>query len=224
MLKKIMPYTCILCHDKSDQQMDLCSHCQRDLPYWQHGCRKCGVVLNNDEKICGACLHKLPPFGSTFAMCKYKLPFTKLILELKFQQQLVNARILGELMAQKLKQRNRKLPQCVIPVPLSKKRLRERGFNQAVELAKPICKILQLPLIVDSCKRVRHTKAQAMIPARRRYKNIKNAFVVDKNFNAKHVAIVDDVVTTGYTVKEFSKVLRKAGVETIEVWCCAKTV
>jgi ComF family protein len=219
-----MPYTCILCHAKSDQQMDLCASCQRDLPYWQHGCRKCGVVLNNDEKICGACLHKPPSFDSTFAMCEYRLPITKLILELKFQQQLVNARILGELMAQRLKQRKQKLPQCIIPVPLSKKRLRERGFNQAVELAKPICKALETSLIVDGCKRIRHTKAQAMIPARQRDKNIKNAFIVDKNFNAKHVAIIDDVVTTGHTVKELSKVLRKAGMETIEVWCCAKTI
>ncbi|MGD9152369.1 MAG: phosphoribosyltransferase family protein [Gammaproteobacteria bacterium] len=202
MLKKLFPYTCILCHAVSGQQMDLCLSCQRELPFYQ------GNYLYND----------------IFAMCDYVAPITKLILELKFQQQLVNARVLGELMAKKIKQREKQLPQCIIPVPLSNKRLRERGFNQAIEIAKPISKILNVPMDISSCKRVRHTKAQAEISAKQRQKNIKNAFAVSRKFSAKHVVVLDDVVTTGQTVKEFSRVLREAGAETIEIWCVAKTI
>jgi ComF family protein len=202
MLKKLFPHTCILCHAISDQQMDLCLSCQRDLPYYQ-------------EDL----LH-----DNIFAMCDYVAPITKLILELKFQQQLVNARVLGELMAEKIKQRSKKLPRCIIPVPLSDKRLRERGFNQAIEIARSISKILHLPMDIDNCKRVRHTKAQAEISAKQRQKNIKNAFAVNEKLSAKHVAIIDDVMTTGHTAKEFSRVLREAGAEIIEIWCAAKTI
>jgi ComF family protein len=203
--------------------MDLCSNCQRDLPYWKHGCHKCGAVLDGHEKICGNCLREIPSFDYTFAMCRYIAPIAKLILDLKFQHQLIHAKILGELMAKKLKHRSEKLPQCIIPVPLSRKRLRERGFNQALELAKPISKLLHVAIEINACERVKHTEAQAMLLAKHRHKNIKNAFVIKQNFNAKHVAIIDDVVTTGHTVRELSHVLRKNGVEVIEVWCCAKT-
>jgi len=203
--------------------MDLCSSCQRDLPYWQHGCYKCGTYLDGYEKICGSCLRGDPPFDYTFALCNYVAPITKLILDLKFQHQLIYAKILGKLMAKKLKHRSEKLPQCIIPVPLSKKRLRERGFNQALELAKPTGKYLHIPIEVNCCWRTRHTEAQAMLLAKHRHKNIKNAFVVKQKFKAKHVAIVDDVVTTGHTVRELRRVLRKSGVERIEIWCCAKT-
>lgn len=227
MLKKLLqnfiPYTCVLCHAKSDQQIDLCSHCQHDLPYWQHGCCKCGTVLNGHEKICGDCLRETPPFDYTFALCDYVAPIAKLILDLKFQHQLIYAKILGELMAEKLKHRREKLPQCIIPVPLSKKRLRERGFNQAIELAKPISKCLHIPTEINCCWRTRHTEAQAMLLAKHRHKNIKNAFVVKESLKAKHIAIVDDVVTTGHTIRELSRMLRKNGVTKIEIWCCAKT-
>lgn len=202
MLKKIFPYTCILCHAISDQQMDLCSSCQRDLPYYKENLTPNNIV----------------------ALFDYVAPITKLILELKFQHQLVNAKILGKLMAKKMKQRDKKLPQCIIPVPLSRKRLYERGFNQAIEIAKPISKILNLSMDIDNCRRIKHTKAQAMISVKQRYKNIKNAFMVSEKFNAKHVAIIDDVVTTGQTVKEFSRVLSEAGADIIEIWCVAKTV
>lgn len=218
-----MPHTCVLCHAKSDQAIDLCSCCQRDLPYWQKGCNSCGAALENNAGICGGCLRESPSFDCTFALFNYVTPITNLILNLKFQHQLVNAKILGELMVAKINERHEKLPQCIIPVPLSKKRLRERGFNQAVELAKPIGKGLNIPVDVKHCQRVRHTEAQATLLAKHRQKNIKNAFVINKNFKAKHVAIVDDVVTTGRTVRELSRVLRKSGVEKIEIWCCAKT-
>lgn len=121
------------------------------------------------------------------------------------------------------------MPQIIIPIPLHPRRLRQRGFNQALEIAKPIAKKFHVPLDTAHCQRVRYTEAQTQIPAEHRGSNVKNAFVVDKKFfcgensNISHVAIMDDVVTTGHTVNELSRALRKAGVKTIDVWCCART-
>jgi ComF family protein len=146
-----------------------------------------------------------------------------LITQLKFSNKLIYAKILAELFINHLSYLNEPLPQCIIPVPLHRSRLRERGFNQALELAKPIAKRLAIPLDFKSCTRVIATKAQSQILASERKKNIKNAFVIKQNFQYQHVAIVDDVMTTGSTVAELSKTLRKHGVKQIDIWCMART-
>ena len=115
-------------------------------------------------------------------------------------------------------------PQLIIPVPLHKKRLRERGYNQALELARPIEKRLQIPVDKYSCVRVKQTAAQSLLPFDERQSNVRQAFAIRKPLAVKYVAIFDDILTTGSTVKELSQVLRKAGVTKIDVWCCAKTV
>jgi ComF family protein len=224
----LLPYTCILCHGKSDRQLDLCSHCERELPFIKHACPRCGIEMEINTQICGNCLKNPPPFDDTVTLFHYENPISKIIMDLKFQQKLVNAKILGELMAKHLNylfaNNNYPKPDCIIPVPLSAKRLRERGFNQALEIAKPIAKHLNIPIDINNCKRTRHTEAQAIIPANKRKSNIKNAFKIIKTINAKHVAIVDDVVTTGNTVIELSKTLQQAGIERISIWCCARTL
>jgi ComF family protein len=221
-LQFFFPYTCVLCHGKSERALDLCLDCEQDLPLVKNVCRYCGIHLDGDIKVCGRCLKNPPPFDYTFALCYYQHPITQLVTNLKFHHQLINAKILGELMAERLV-KSRDLPECIIPVPLHSKRLKERGFNQSLEIARPIARSLKIPIDIKSCKRIRHTEAQTIIPAKLRKKNIKNAFKVDESFNAKHVAIVDDVVTTGNTISELSRMLRKVGVERIEVWCCART-
>lgn len=114
------------------------------------------------------------------------------------------------------------MPECIIPVPLHRRRLRQRGFNQALEIAKPLAKKLQLPVDFKTCIRTKHTRPQSELSAKKRQQNIKNAFTLKKPITAKHVAIVDDVMTTGNTVTELSALLRNNGVTTIEIWCCAR--
>jgi ComF family protein len=117
---------------------------------------------------------------------------------------------------------NQLLPDLLLPVPLHYKRIAERGFNQALEIARIIAKSLQIPIDAKSCIRVRNTAAQAELKSDKRKANVARAFQCIKPIAAKHVAIVDDVVTTGNTVRELSKVLHKAGVERIDVWCIAR--
>ena len=143
---------------------------------------------------------------------------------MKFGHNLIYAKILGELFAHFIQEKYQtNLPEIIIPVPLHNSRLRQRGFNQALEIARPIAKKLKTSLDVSSCERSKNTIAQTELNMNERIKNLNNAFALIKSLNYKHVAIFDDVVTTGSTVHELSKVLRKAGVIKIDVWCCAKT-
>jgi len=135
------------------------------------------------------------------------------------------ANLLGDLMAEALEGRlsNAKhLPDFIIPVPLHASRLRERGYNQALELAKPIAKRFNLPLLSNGCVRNKATLPQSELPAEERFNNIKDGFTVQRNCAAKHVAIVDDVMTTGSTVNVLAKALKEAGVQTVDVWICAR--
>src|SRR3989338_2298769 len=222
MINWILPHTCILCHRKNDQQIDLCLDCENELPFITNACHACGTPLPTNTQICGQCIQQPPPYNNAFALFTYHPPITKLIYDLKFNRKLVNAKILGDLMAKYLKFENK--PDYIIPVPLHHKRLRERGFNQALEIARPIAKKFNIPLNIKSCKRIKHTHAQAMLPKNERKKNIKNAFIMDPNFQTKHVVILDDVVTTGQTVLELTHALQKNGVQKIEIWCCAKAI
>lgn len=219
---------CVLCGGKPHSNIALCEACTEDLPWITHACMRCALPLPKDaliDQLCGNCLQHDLPFHRTIALFDYQTPIDRLITGLKFHDRLVYAKLLGELLAQCLIKRyqHQTWPTCIIPMPLHKKRLRERGFNQSVEIARPLVKAFAIPLDRKSCSRVRATVAQTSLPATERRQNIKNAFVVDAAFTAKHVAILDDVVTTGSTITELSWMLKNVGVEQIDVWCCART-
>jgi ComF family protein len=174
---------------------------------------------------CGQCLQHPPSFDRTVALYAYHDPINTLINQLKFHHRLSNAVIFGKLLAEKISQAyaNDTFPEMIIPIPLHKKRLRQRGFNQAVEIGKITAKQLHIQLARFNSQRVRNTEPQSLLPQKKRQQNIKAAFSVT-NINAKHVAVLDDVVTTTATVNEFCRTLRKAGVEKIDVWCIARTI
>jgi len=224
----LFPSSCSLCKAATHNEA-ICSPCREELPWLQSACQQCANVLKDDERAslqCGECLKKPPPYDNTLALFQYQPPVDNLILALKFSNKLEHAQLLGCLMAEVIMQHytTQQRPELIIPIPLHNKRLRERGYNQALELARPLAKKMQIPLSLKDCFRVNETKPQAAsIAAEDRRKNIKDAFVINFAVPVKHVAIVDDVITTGSTVSEFSASLRKAGVEKIDVWCCART-
>lgn len=215
------PHSCILCHEHSHRNIDLCIHCENELPLIQHHCHCCGIPLPSDIQICGKCLKRKPPFDKTYPLFHYKTPIIQMITSLKFHQQLVMSQVLGKLLAKHIILTQK--PDYILPVPLHPKRLKERGFNQALEIARPMAKQLNIPIATNICKRVRNTQAQTSIPAKLRRKNVKEAFQMIYPVQAKHIVILDDVITTGSTVLELSRTLRKAGAKTIEVLCCART-
>jgi ComF family protein len=222
-----LPPICILCHQPSDRPEDLCQGCKDDMPILPQTCPRCAKTFTTLANPCGECLRKPPPFDAAFALFSYQKPVTKMIMDLKFQSGLVNANILGAWMGAAIRDtwyRTSPLPEVIIPMPLHAKRLRERGFNQSLEIARPIAKLLKLPLDLSSCARVKATAAQAMLPAEQRVRNIKNAFSAANSLAGRHIALLDDVTTTGYSMTELAKTCKKAGAKRIDVWYCARAV
>ena len=218
----LFPSRCVLCGDPGSGDLDLCHGCLADLPRNRHSCRSCALPLpaESSDWQCGACQKKPPPHDSCFAPLHYQYPVDHLLTQLKFHQKLVHARLLGTLMSRWLTQPTQ--PRLLVPVPLHPARLRERGLNQALELARPIAKRLQLPIDTQICQRVTATAAQSGLNMTQRRKNIRNAFRVTGKLPAKQIVIIDDVITTGNTVNEMAQTLRQAGAERIDVWACAR--
>lgn len=160
------------------------------------------------------------------ALFDYTFPIDHMITQLKFHEKLIYAKLFGQLLTQKIIQHYKDipLPALIIPVPLHKKRLQERGFNQALEIAKPISKKLNLKIDKTSCIRKKYTAAQSSLSATERKQNIKHSFELIHPITASHIAILDDVITTGETTRELSEILKNHGVKKIDLWCCAHTL
>jgi len=218
--------TCVLCAGKGQSGgVDLCVSCAIELPTNFNACAQCGEQLAGSSAalLCGACLRKPPRFQSTHCAYRYSYPIDHLIRALKYHDRLTHARVLGELLAQSLAcLRSEPWPEMLIPVPLAESRYRERGFNQASEVAEQLQNRLAIPVRADLLERKHVTREQAGLDRAGRRRNVRNAFAMCAPLSAKHVAIVDDVVTTGSTVNEIARVLKRAGAETIEVWAVAR--
>jgi ComF family protein len=219
----LTPPVCTLCGKHGEQGRDLCFGCAGDLLLVKEACLQCGAPLSI-AGICGRCQRHPPAYDRTTAVFQYRPPLDALIKRLKFNGDLHLARLLGGLMADALNAIDIDLPELIVPVPLHYRRLRERGFNQALELARPIAARLGVPLDWRYVLRNRATDAQTDLPAKLRSRNVKGAFTVGRGLTARHVAIMDDVMTTGHTVNELATMLRRSGVKTISVWVCARAV
>jgi ComF family protein len=145
----------------------------------------------------------------------------RLIVNLKYHHRLELARTLGRLLAEPLRQLA-DLPDAIIPVPLHPSRLRQRGYNQSLEIARVVANRLDLPVITRAARRMRATAAQTALPLKQRARNVRNAFAANGDVAGKHVAIVDDVMTSGHTVSALAKALRRAGAKEISVWVVAR--
>ncbi|HCT99446.1 MAG TPA: phosphoribosyltransferase [Methylococcaceae bacterium] len=220
----LLPPTCILCGDPGMEQSDLCQACRHDLHPNHPRCYRCASNIDFPATalgLCPTCTHFLPDFDETFAPFAHSHAIRHLILNLKFRHHAPSARLLGTLLAEYVNKAT-DLPDCLIPVPLHKNRYRERGFNQSIEIARIIAKRLHIPLDTRSCQRHRDTAHQVGLSGDARAENIKDAFWVSPTLEAKHVAIVDDVMTTGSTVQSLAKALKIAGCHRVQVWVCSR--
>lgn len=218
----LYPPICLLCGDPGADGMDLCAPCEHALPRNLNACVRCGLPLAAGGGLeCGTCQKRPPPFDSAFAPFLYEEPIGHLTRALKFGSRQASARLLGTLFARAIGQ-PAALPEAILPVPLHAARYRQRGFNQAAEIARVVGADLNLPLDFDTCRRVRATDAQAQLTARERRRNLRNAFVSVPRQGYRHVAIFDDVVTTGTTVGALAKTLKRAGIARVDVWACAR--
>ncbi|MDF9392811.1 MULTISPECIES: ComF family protein [Methylococcus] len=218
----IYPPTCLLCGASGERGLDLCGACERDLPRTGTACLRCGETLpDGAPSPCGRCLQQPPPFDSCRAAFRYEEPIRHLIHGLKFGRRHACARTLGELAAAHFRT-HAELPELIVPVPLHPSRYRERGFNQSLEIARHVSRNLNIPLELHVCTRSRNTRQQSALSAKDRAKNIRGAFKLEHRIGTRHIAIFDDVVTTGATVGELSRTLQQDGVKQVSIWTIAR--
>ena len=223
MLDQLLPMRCLLC-SLDCGRAGLCDPCRQDLPWNDAPCRLCGIPLQGDsDGVCGPCLARPPVFERTVSPLLYEFPVRELIQQFKFRRNLAAGRALAGLFSGHLLKARVEIPDRLVPVPLHGFRLFNRGFNQAFDLARQIGRELDIPLLEYSLRRTRRTRAQAGLDAGERRKNLRGAFTWHgRPLSGMHVALVDDVMTTGTTVKECAGILRKAGVMRVDIWVIAR--
>jgi ComF family protein len=195
------PHCCLCGFPGASLDLDLCACCRADLP-WE------------------AALH-----ADALVALRYEHPIDQMIRELKYQGRIAHARVLGVLLAQAVRKCGAELPELLVPVPLHPARMQERGFNQATALARYAGLMLEISVLGAAVRRIRNTPSQTALGVEQRHRNVSGAFsVVDTSRLAKvqHVAVVDDVMTTGSTLSELRAVLLAAGVRRVDTWAAAR--
>jgi len=217
----LFPARCRLCGDPA-HAASLCAPCHAELPWLGLHCRQCARPLAAvpDGVSCGSCQRRRPAFNRTRAALHYQPPVDYLVKRLKFGHELALGPVLATLFLHTL-ERDAALPELLLPVPLHPARLRTRGFNQAAELARLLGCSLDIP-VRHLCRRTRDTSPQSQLPPSARRLNLRNAFALAKAPQVAHVAIVDDVMTSGQTAHELARVLKSGGVRTVDVWVVAR--
>jgi len=214
---------CVLCHDDAPLSRELCDGCLADLPWLTHSCRYCALPLppHSPTECCRACRHR-PRFDHSVGAFGYHEPIRWLVGGLKFRSRLGHARLLGDLLAQRIVSADVPRPEALIPVPLHKAGYRRRGFNQAERLGLRLARQLDRPLETGMIARNRDTSPQRALPAAQRAANVRGAFSCLRPLPYRHVAVVDDVVTTTQTATAVAECLRAAGAQRVDLYCVAR--
>ena len=198
---------CLLCGAASKDQI-LCPACAADLPRLTEPCCPRCALPNATGETCGRCLKKPPHFDATLAAYRYDFPLDKLIQSFKYGHRLA----LGAYFGRQLAALGATLAaDLIVPLPLHAERLRQRGFNQALELSRALAGARHLPIDATSCQRTRNTPAQAGLSSRERIKNLRHAFACSADLSGKRIVVVDDVMTTGASLDEFARTLKLHG-------------
>lgn len=239
----LFPPACVLCgealsvvyqhrpHVQPAIAQRLCEGCYTDLSFNRYACSRCAIPLPADyaakspqHSVCADCLQQSPPFHHSLSAFVYGQPLEWMIRQFKFNAQLMYVPLFAELWLDYLRRQPdlEPWPDVLLPMPLHPARLRQRGFNQSGLLAGYLSKALQIPLNTQDCRRIRDTPHQTGKSARQRRRNIKGAFQFVNQHAYRHLAIVDDVVTTGSSVSELARQLKRAGVARVDVWSLAR--
>jgi ComF family protein len=229
---RLLPQPCALCQLPITQSkiIALCDECHYSLPWLGHSCSICALPLTDHKShFCGQCIQKPPVFYAAKIPFRYDYPIDQMILDFKFQQGFARGKSLSHLLVDFLRDayKDAYLPDAIIPVPMYWQRRFLRGFNQSEMLARDIAKTFSIPTLTQVCVRHHHQQAQKDSNQQSRLSNLKDAFSINlkKRFliEGKHLALLDDVVTTGATARELGKLLMSNGPASVVVWALART-
>ncbi len=220
-----LPSQCEVCRAWNTHR--LCGDCVTRFAALRPRCACCALPLPAGVERCGECLREPPPFEHAVCAADYAFPWDRLVGAFKFDGQVDLAAPLADRIAAAVRRAGRPLPQWVLPVPLAPRRLAERGYNQAWELARRVARTLGVPASADLLARPLEGAHQADQPRAERIKNLRAAFAAEPRARSllagRHVALVDDVLTTGATAREATRALQAAGAARVEVWVLART-
>ena len=217
----VLPHRCLLCGAAGEDELDLCGPCAAELPRNQACCARCALPLPQAAALCGQCQRRPPPWDAAWVPFRYAWPLDRMESRFKFGGDLAAGRVLSSLWLRESPAVG--LPAWLLPVPLHVGRLRERGYNQALELARPLASRLGPVLQNRALIRARATPAQTELGALARRRNVRAAFAARPHTPwPAHVALLDDVMTTGATLAECARVLKRSGVQRVDVWALAR--
>lgn len=224
--KSLLKQHCLLCASHHGGEQGVCEACLVSLP-WHNApqCPQCGLHTHNNT-ICGHCLNSPPDFNATHTLFTYDFPIDRLLQHYKYNDSLHLANTFATMLYDnKLSALTSTAKiDLIIPMPMHNTRLKERGFNQALEIARLLSKNMRIKLDFTSCRRSKHTPPQASLPLKARIKNIRGVFHCQQNLQGLSIAIVDDVMTTGASLNELAKTLKQAGAVHVECWAIARTL
>lgn len=215
----LLPQDCFLCAAASGDEL-LCRACGSDLPRLPTLCCPVCSLPTPRGETCGACLKKPPHFDATLSCFGYDFPVDRLIQALKYRHRLV----VSDYLAHAMLGAAPPPADVMLALPLSPQRLRQRGFNQALEIARPLATSLGLPLVIDGYRRVVDTAPQTSLPWPERHNNMRGAFECGLDWSGKTIIVVDDVMTTGATLDEFARILKKHGAARVTNWVVARAI
>ena len=223
----LFPGICMLCRRRSQRDIDLCRECEFACAANSSACKRCAEPLpaTAPQDVCGTCIATPPPWIETVAPFIYAQPLAQMVEGLKFGNGLLQARTLGALLAPRLQARyaNNRLPDALVPLPLTRKRRRQRGFNQAELLANVVGRSLGLPRDRRFLVRIKDSPPQRSLARAARLRNVRGVFATRRQPAARRLALIDDVTTTGATVRAATQAMLDGGATEVHVWTVAKT-
>ncbi|WP_413043018.1 ComF family protein [Pseudomonas sp. YJ42] len=219
---------CQLCDERCEAGQSLCGPCEAELPWLGGQCTICALPLPATGAICGQCLKHPPAYDHVAVPWRFAFPVDSLVTRFKHQSRWPFGRLLAEQLARYLQHRfdeGLPRPNMLLPVPLARKRLRQRGFNQAQMLANWLSPVLDIPVQRELLQRIHETPSQQALDAASRRQNLRQAFALTNELQivGRHVAVIDDVLTTGATAEALARLLKRAGAERVDIYCLART-
>jgi ComF family protein len=218
-----LPRICLICKLKYKKRTPICPECEKKIPSLPTLCFFCSEpTLDASSQLCLQCQYQASNIRRIFVFYEYAEPLRTLITDFKFHHHYSLLNYLSELFLSQLPE-DAKQTECLIPIPLHRKKHAKRGYHQTYLLAKSLGKRLSIPVSLKYCKKIIETASQSQLNRQDRQHNLKNAFKFSKP-NFEKITLIDDIITTGATIQTIAQGFQELGVEHIDVWCLAKSI